>query len=310
MSLYYLRRLFPGFNLYLELKTKIQHTSLTAASSAPTIPMAANTTSAAILTVETHPIAQTEADELLSTTSLNINHNLNLNGSQTPTPTPTAVPSGSAARSVAESVNEKAGYAVPVKESSIEGDVGGNVTNGLGVGNGGGGGDEKNGQSVETSDTPVTGQAQVKTARWSLNPFSRRKPPPYADSSRDSQNLDIKIHSRTSDSDSNSNEKPNSDAIKDAAARVTLVDQPKPVGMLELFRFTTRYEGILNVVGLVAAVAAGAAQVRSWFNFFGVFLFRFMGVCVACDSCSVLDFLCFCFLTSECTILLYFVFFL
>lgn len=44
-------------------------------------------------------------------------------------------------------------------------------------------------------------------------------------------------------------------------------DEPKvpPVSIATLFRFTTKFELLLNLVGLIAAAAAGAAQVCETF---------------------------------------------
>jgi ATP-binding cassette subfamily B (MDR/TAP) protein 1 len=59
---------------------------------------------------------------------------------------------------------------------------------------------------------------------------------------------------------------------QDAASETTDVEQPAPVpatppiSFLQLFRFSTTFELMLDAIGLVAAAAAGAAQVRILFN--------------------------------------------
>ena len=49
-------------------------------------------------------------------------------------------------------------------------------------------------------------------------------------------------------------------ALEDAANKQK--EEFPPVSMLALYRFTTKFEAMINIIGLVCAVASGAAQVR------------------------------------------------
>lgn len=58
---------------------------------------------------------------------------------------------------------------------------------------------------------------------------------------------------------------------KDSDSETTQVEQPAapqtpPISILQLFRFSTKFELTLDAIGLVAAAAAGAAQVGTQFN--------------------------------------------
>lgn len=49
-------------------------------------------------------------------------------------------------------------------------------------------------------------------------------------------------------------------SVKEGSKKDANSDQLPPVPFLQLFRFQTRFETTLNIIGLVAAAAAGAAQ--------------------------------------------------
>lgn len=163
-----------------------------------------------------------------------------VNGSMTPTPTPTIT-----------NDNEKETY----RESSISKD-------------------EKSISHVEPTQgrisTPNSTQQQKQRHSFISNPFHKRK---HAQDKHLGGDLAIDVKSSHSSQTNekekiagNGNGKDNGNGEPKLASH--LVDQPQPVGFFEMFRFTTKFEGFLNVIGLFAAICAGAAQVRIVSSFF------------------------------------------
>lgn len=44
----------------------------------------------------------------------------------------------------------------------------------------------------------------------------------------------------------------------------TVSEHPGPVGFFDLFRYATKLELAMNAVGILCAIASGAAQVSAW----------------------------------------------